>query len=103
MTSATAITSFRQKTIEPPAQNNDVVDVEDIVAGKRQRPTTSPPVINKKRKVDKKVGDSEFLESDLLKSWKEVLGNPPSMGTTRVSSMKFSFQLAKTHSKAKKM
>ena len=64
----------------------ETVDLEDI--GQKKRALTSPSVpivnVNKKRKVDKKVGDSEFTESDLLKSWKELLGNPPPRGETKV-------------------
>lgn len=44
----------------------------------------SPPTVIKKRKVSRGIENTEFVESDLLKSWKQVLGNPPGMGTTKV-------------------
>lgn len=57
----------------------------DGMVGKRNHDTPSPPVVHKKRRVDKHVDDTEFVESDLTKSWKQVLGNPPAIGTTKVS------------------
>lgn len=49
--------------------------------------TPSPPTITKKRKVDRGIDDTEFVESDLLKSWKQVLGSPPAMGTSKVTKL----------------
>jgi len=74
-----------KKLPEPIVEDSscDIIDLEDIVAGKRGITTPSPPLVNKKRKVDKCVDGSEFLESDLLKSWKDVLGKPPPRGDTK--------------------
>ena len=66
-------------------EGSDIIDLEDIGKSKRTLTTPSPSVVNKKRKVDKKVGDTEFVESDLLKSWKEILGNPPPKGDNKVN------------------
>lgn len=78
----------KKKPVEPAnieviEESTDIADMEDITSGKRSHPAPSPPLVNKKRKVDKKVDNTEFLESDLMKSWKQVLGNPPAMGTTK--------------------
>ena len=79
------------KDLDPDVQvieeSNDIADIEEIggaSSGKRAHTTPPAPTVTKKRKVDKHVENTEFVESDLLKSWKEVLGNPPSMGTTKV-------------------
>lgn len=64
---------------------DNIGDMEDMCVGKRGLTTPSPPVVNKKRRVDKQVDNTEFVESDLMKSWKQVLGNPPPMGTTKVN------------------
>ena len=69
--------------IEEVADSATIGDLEDF-GGKRSLTSPNIPIVHKRRKVDKKVENSEFLESDLLKSWKEVLGNPPSMGITKV-------------------
>jgi len=73
-------------SVEVIEESTDIPDMEDMVAGKRAHAQTapSPPVVTKKRRVDRCVDNTEFVESDLLKSWKQVLGNPPSMGTTKV-------------------
>ncbi|XP_065643489.1 DNA polymerase epsilon catalytic subunit A isoform X2 [Hydra vulgaris] len=76
------ITDMFSKVPELVEKENSVTDLEDIV-GKRSLTSPSMPVVHKRRKVDKKVENSEFLESDLLKSWREVLGSPPSMGATK--------------------
>lgn len=71
------------KKVQEAPPDGESVDIEDIGNKKRLLTTPSPPVVNKKRKVDKKVADSEFVESDLTKSWKAVLGNPPPQGETK--------------------
>ena len=68
----------------------DIADIEETgshTAGKRMHETPSPPTVTKKRKVDRGIENTEFVESDLLKSWKQVLGNPPAMGTTKVKKI----------------
>ena len=67
------------------AESNEVADLEDVASGKRPISNDQQSVaVAKKRRVDRKVGDSEFTEGDLLKSWKIVLGNPPPRGETKV-------------------
>lgn len=79
--------------VEIVEESLDIADIEETgshTAGKRMHETPSPPTVTKKRKVDRGIENTEFVESDLLKSWKQVLGNPPAMGTTKVK--KFSNQ-----------
>lgn len=56
-------------------------DIEDTC---NQTPTFKKPiatVIKRKRAVN---SDNEFEDVDFNKSWKEVLGSPPPIGTTKV-------------------
>eukprot|EP00794_Sanderia_malayensis_P002850 gene2850-3296_t len=66
------------------ANGNDcaVVDIEDVAAQKRPRSSPNLPVATKRRKVDGKK-DAEFTDAELGKTWRDVLGNPPPMGSSR--------------------
>ena len=54
------------------------VDIEDI-GGRSSSATGGKPVVtsNKRKR-------SDGADDDLLKSWKDILGSPPPMGTTKV-------------------
>lgn len=54
-------------------------DIEDI--GTIKSPTNKKPIANVNKR---KRSDDEFTEEELNKSWREILGNPPAYGTTKV-------------------
>lgn len=58
-------------------------DIEDV-GGNKTSPTFKRPVVNvtkRKRTADK---ENPFSETELDKTWREVLGNPPAWGSTKV-------------------
>lgn len=57
-------------------------DIEDIVSPSSQNPTTSGPTAttNKRKRT---VGVNEESD-DLNRSWRDVLGNPPNKGSSKV-------------------
>lgn len=68
-----------RRDIEPPP----IADIEDTVAG-RAGPSGVPRVTTA---VKRKRGAIDMEpELDTSKSWREVLGDPPSKGNTRVSN-----------------
>lgn len=63
------------------SNENIVVDIEESATNRS--PTFRKPMVTvnkRKRGSDKE----EFQEEDLNKTWREVLGNPPPMGDTKV-------------------
>ncbi|KAF5297091.1 hypothetical protein FQA39_LY02671 [Lamprigera yunnana] len=56
-----------------------VLDVEDCVVTKKS-PSTKKPIANVNKR--KRKAENEFEDVDLHLSWREVLGNPPSIGET---------------------
>lgn len=61
--------------------NREMADMEDL--GKRKSPGEKRPIVNvSKRK--RSGNEEEFTEEDLNKTWREVLGKPPSYGDTKV-------------------
>ena len=62
-----------------------VNDIEDLASHKRPRSSPSIPVSTKRRKLDgKQKVELEFTDEDLSKYWRDVLGDPPDMGSTKV-------------------
>lgn len=65
-------------------ESSETCDIEDI-AGKPSTSKQSLPVVNKRKR--------QFLEGNEAenanKSWKEVLGSPPPMGTTKEERLKW--------------
>ncbi|KAF7989243.1 hypothetical protein HCN44_007840 [Aphidius gifuensis] len=75
----TDLFSFEPRQVEETNENDqhqDIQDIEDSAGGSStvNRPI---PVVTKRKRV------SQEEDSDLSKSWKEVLGSPPSQGSTR--------------------
>lgn len=66
---------------EAAAERDSCMDIEDIGGGGSKGAVSRPSVTAAKRK---RADDSQKAGEDLSLSWKDVLGNPPSMGTTRV-------------------
>lgn len=61
--------------------NSSSSDIEDIGNGQATFKKPLATVSKRKRPVN---SDNEFEDVDFNKSWKEVLGSPPPVGTTRV-------------------
>lgn len=63
--------------------SSQVGDIEDFGAAKRLQP--SVPIANKRKRVPTAEESQEMSQSlELSQSWREILGPPPSMGTTKV-------------------
>lgn len=58
-------------------------DIEDFGATERS-PTFKKPVANINKRKRGSDRESQFTEEELDKTWREVLGNPPSWGQTMV-------------------
>lgn len=85
-----ALLSCKQLVGVPIEQNSadsgDLNDIEDSISHKRPRSSPNIPISTKRRKLDgKRKAESEFTEDELTKHWKDVLGDPPEMGSTKVS------------------
>lgn len=94
----TVVPKDQEKNIddEEPSSSGSC-DIEDLVDGEQQfkRPM---PVVNKR----KRQYSDENKEDDINKSWKEVLGSPPPMGTTKEENLKWlEFQKQKWAHQAK--
>uniref|UniRef100_A0A8C3L7G5 DNA polymerase epsilon catalytic subunit n=1 Tax=Chrysolophus pictus TaxID=9089 RepID=A0A8C3L7G5_CHRPC len=62
--------------------SSQVGDIEDFGAAKRLQP--SVPIANKRKRVPTAEESQEMSQSlELSQSWREILGPPPSMGTTK--------------------
>lgn len=64
--------------------SSQTADIEDFGVGKRLQPTI--PISTKRKRVptaEESQGDSQDVA--LTQSWREVLGPPPPLGTTKVS------------------
>ncbi|XP_018571015.1 DNA polymerase epsilon catalytic subunit A [Anoplophora glabripennis] len=61
--------------------SSSIKDIEDI---SNNKPSSSHkvPVVTVNKRKRRKDSEAEFSEEELNKYWKEVLGNPPSYGTT---------------------
>nr|XP_022913041.1 DNA polymerase epsilon catalytic subunit A [Onthophagus taurus] len=71
----------------PKPQNTSMsVDIEDTASSSLSSTFKRPVATVKKRK---RRPENEFEDVDLSKSWKEVLGNPPPIGTTREEQMEW--------------
>lgn len=66
-------------------KNFDIEDCQIKTTTKFKPPSTA--VVTKKRK---RAVDHEFEDVDLTKSWREILGPPPSYGTTKVTESNMS-------------
>lgn len=66
-----------------PSTSKDANDIEDF--GKRKSPKNNLPIVSINKR---KRSEEEFTEDDLNKTWREVLGKPPSYGNTKVSYFK---------------
>ena len=63
----------------------DIADIEEIGSGKRPRSSPNLPMSTKRRRLNTRNKDeSEFSEEDLAKPWRDVLGDPPQMGSSKV-------------------
>lgn len=72
----------RDSATERNQADSSLNDIEDIASDKPS-PSKVPVVTVNKRKR-RKDSETEFSEEELNKYWKDVLGNPPSYGTTEV-------------------
>lgn len=54
-------------------------DIEDF--GIKKSPIHKRPIANVNKR---KRSEDEFSEEELNKSWREILGNPPAYGTSKV-------------------
>lgn len=61
------------------ASGNSVSDIEDF--GTKKSSMQKRPLANVNKR---KRSEDEFSEEELNKSWREVLGNPPAYGVTKV-------------------
>lgn len=64
--------------------SSEPVDIEDL-AGSSSAVGTPPVIIStsaKRKRTDDTA--SETRDAELTKSWREVLGNPPPVGNTKV-------------------
>lgn len=63
--------------------SSQVGDIEDFGAAKSLHP--SVPIANKRKRVPTAEESQQMSQSlELSQSWREILGPPPSMGTTKV-------------------
>lgn len=63
--------------------SSQVGDIEDFGAAKSLHP--SIPIANKRKRVPTAEESQQMSQSlELSQSWREILGPPPSMGTTKV-------------------
>eukprot|EP00112_Aurelia_sp_Birch-Aquarium-sp1_P000107 Seg1008.10 transcript_id=Seg1008.10/GoldUCD/mRNA.D3Y31 product="DNA polymerase epsilon catalytic subunit A" protein_id=Seg1008.10/GoldUCD/D3Y31 len=68
----------------------DIADIEEIGSGKRPRSSPNLPMSTKRRRLNaKNKDDSEFSEEDLAKPWRDVLGNPPQMGSSKTEQIEW--------------
>lgn len=78
--------SMLPKSSKPNAFEREPVDIEDTASTTKKSPfkATVATVTKRKRGSDT---ENQFNEEELNKTWREVLGNPPPIGTTRVSCL----------------
>ncbi len=76
---------------QPPPRDGSPVEVRDIedfgTPGKPKGTETLRALATKRKRVDGDVGQpsSEKDDTDLTRSWQEILGPPPLMGKSQVS------------------
>ncbi|XP_023014693.2 DNA polymerase epsilon catalytic subunit 1 [Leptinotarsa decemlineata] len=64
--------------------SSNIGDIEDVASTKDMFKTPVAVVTKRKRGSDK---ENEFSEEDLNKTWREVLGKPPSFGSTHEETL----------------
>nr|XP_027207609.1 DNA polymerase epsilon catalytic subunit A-like [Penaeus vannamei] len=83
-------------------------DIEDILTPQSQNPRVGPTVTSNKRK---RTSDITEDSNDMTKSWRDVLGNPPSMGNSKeemaawitFQKKKWEFQRLQRESRSKRL
>lgn len=68
--------------------NSSSSDIEDIA---NTTPTFKKPIATVSKRKRLPNSNNEFEDVDFSKSWKEVLGSPPPVGTTKVFVNKYAF------------
>lgn len=72
--------SSRKPNTSEDGTDSHVVDIEDSATKSNFKPPVAT-VTKRKRGLDK---ESLYSENDLNQTWREVLGNPPPIGNTKV-------------------
>lgn len=68
--------------VENDSSETAVMDIEDIAGGSSDV-RVPYSTVNKRKRITLE-DEEDMMEEEAAKSWREVLGDPPPMGTTKV-------------------